>query len=152
MRRRALAFGLLTLFLAACGVQERQAKDGASPIPRADYVKRVNEICAHYNALQQSLGQPAGSVEQQAAIAHQINLLSLEKIAKAREVPPPLGNRHLTRAIFDRFEEGVRTADLSTRLVTRDSAAANEAMESAVRMMDIATVELNSYGLTTCSQ
>jgi hypothetical protein len=142
---------LLTACLAACG-QGHRAVQGGDAITKAAYVDRVNEICAHYNALQESLGQPVGTVDQQAATTHQINLLSLRKIAEARRVPPPLGARRVTREILDRFEEAVKTADSSTRLVSTNTAAANAATETALRMMSVVTVELNGYGLTECSR
>ncbi len=152
MRRIPLAFVLLSLTLVACGAPNRHAANGSNLMTKTDYVRRVNSICEHYNALQRSIGAPTGSLQQQAAIAHELNVLSLQKIADARRVPAPAADRGLTKAILDRFEQAVAFADRSTQLVSTDTTAANAARDSGIRMMEIAVSELNGYGLTTCSQ
>ena len=113
----ASAFAGLAVPLTGCGMGADPRRASASHITKEAYVARVNAFCRHYNDLQTSLGQPRGSLREQAAIAHQVNVLSLRKITDARKVPAPTGDERVTASVLDDFDRAIRLADSSTRLI-----------------------------------
>lgn len=118
---------------------------------KAQYLTRVNAICSRFNGLQRALPQPAGSLQEQAAIAHRSNMLTLEAIASIRRVSPPAGDEERIHFMLDETARAARTADSSTRLIFDDTARANDAMERAQSLLRDANARYAAYGLTVCA-
>ena len=61
------------------------------------YLARVNQICAKYTALVRSVGQPIGTLEQQAATARRINAISRTEKRRCSPGSPTAGRRTKAR-------------------------------------------------------
>ena len=137
--------GLLAVVLTGCG-----GSTGSSS--KEAYVSRVNSICARYNGLQRALGQPAGSLQSQAAAAHRSNVLTLGEVAAIRRVPSPPRDERVIASMLTETERAARTADASTRLVFKDVRKANEAATTAMLTLRHVNARFAAYGLTVCAQ
>lgn len=148
MRRGSLlSIPLVALVATACGAGPHQTATA-----KPEYLARVNQICAKYNALVGSVGQPSGTLEQQAATARRINALSRTESVAVRQVPPPPADKQKLADILGETDRAAELGDESSRLILVDETAANQRVAAAVPLITDANRKLAAYGLTTCAR
>jgi hypothetical protein len=146
-RGSLLSILLVALAATACGAGSHRAAT-----PKPEYLARVNQICAKYNALVRSVGQPTGTLEQQAATARRANAITRTEIAAVRNVPPATGDEQRLAHILDETNRGLELADESSRLIVTDQTTANQRAGAALTLFRDINREFAAYGLTTCAQ
>lgn len=145
-RGSLLLIPLVVLTASACGGSHQAAT--AKP----EYLARVNQICAKYNTLVSSVGQPSGTLEQQAATARRANAIVRSGISAVRNVPPPAGDEQEITGMLDETNHALELGDESSRLISTDVSAANQRAAQADALLRDANTKLAAYGLTTCAQ
>jgi hypothetical protein len=146
-RGSLLSIPLFVLAASACGGGSHQAATA-----KPEYLARVNQICAKYNTLARSVGQPSGTLEQQAATALRANAIMRSGLSAIRNVPPPAGDEQRIAGILDETNHALGLGDESSRLISTDATTANQRAEEAVALLRDANSKLAAYGLTTCAQ
>lgn len=120
---------------------------------RVQYNAKANETCARYNGQIAQLGQPTGSIEQQADHSRRINQITLEEIRTLRAIPAPKSDRNYLSSLFNRAEEAIKLGNESAAAIERrDLAAANAAAQRAATMLIEVNHELESFGANECAR
>jgi hypothetical protein len=149
--------GLLVAALAlaggtACsGVGDwAQQKAGVS---KSEYLRAVNPICTDLNQRIQALGQPSGTMKEQAQLALAVNEMTRSVVMRIRSLPAPDADAAMLDALYERTLATLRVADRSARALERgDTATANRAFTQALGQITEINRSLAEYGLTECAR
>jgi hypothetical protein len=150
--------GLLVAALAvaggtACsGVGDwAQQKAGVS---KSEYLRAVNPICTDLNQRIQALGQPSGTMKEQAQLALEVNEMTRSVVMRIRSFPAPDADTAMLDALlYERTLATLRVADRSARAFERgDKATANRAFTQALGQITEINRRLAEYGLTECAR
>jgi hypothetical protein len=149
--------GLLVAALAlaggtACsGVGDwAQQKAGVS---KSEYLRAVNPICTDLNQRIQALGQPSGTMKEQAQLALEVNEMTRSVVMRIRSLPAPDADAAMLDALYERTLATLRVADRSARALERgDTATANRAFTQALGQITEINRSLAEYGLTECAR
>jgi hypothetical protein len=144
---------LVALFvsLTACSPSATQIR---SSTPSKDrYVKKANAICAEANFEIHSLGQPSGSIRQQASHARRVNDITRDAIDRVRALPAPGKDAQMLYSPYDQASRALNLADRSTYAIEAgDTATANRQAARAAQKLTLVNQALEEYGLTECAK
>lgn len=151
----ALRIGALVAFLLASGSACSLLRDeaGGETISKSEYVQKANAICADANRRIRALGQPSGSIREQAALARQVNEITRSTVIRVSALPAPEADAPMLDALYRQALQAVRAGDRSTRAIERgDAAAANKAFARGATLIAEVNNGLAQYGLTECAR
>jgi hypothetical protein len=131
-------------------VEGRAVARPVTPEKRA-FIGAADAVCDRYNTAIRRLGSPGGTLAEQAAAAHRINVLTLREMAELRHLTPPADDRQRITALIKSGERALRSADRSTVLIETDPEAATAGTIAAARLLRRVNAGLDEYGLHTCA-
>jgi hypothetical protein len=115
--------------------------------------RAVNPICTDLNQRIQALGQPSGTMKEQAQLALEVNEMTRSVVLQIRSLPAPDADAAMLDSLYERTLATLRVADRSARAFERgDKATANRAFTQALGQITEINRRLAEYGLTECAR
>jgi hypothetical protein len=144
---------LAVLLTALVSCSEPRSEHPQQSHPKTRFLAEANAVCAEVNQRISALGQPTGSIREQAAMAREVNELTRSAIDRVQALPAPEGDAVLLDDIFQRARTALKLADRSTYAIERGKVAvANRAAAKAFRMLVQVNGDLAQYGLAECAK